>query len=207
MSGMANGGAIQVLLPDGEKEGPATQSREDEGPPGKENPMNTTRARKLRRTMTEAEHRLWRALRARRLAHAKFRRQVPLGPYIADFLSRRPRLLIEVDGGQHGGPRDATRDRHLAERGYRTLRLWNVDVMTNPEGVFETIVAVLKEQEVLLDLRPARPPHPPMANAMGPSLFPLGRGAVRANASLHQRLDTPLPLAGKGDAHDEGQTP
>ena len=170
--------------------------------------MNTTRARTLRRTMTEAEHRLWRTLRARRLAHAKFRRQVPLGPYIADFLSKRHRLVIEVDGGQHGGPRDAIRDRRLAERGYRTLRLWNIDVMANLDGVLETIAAALKEQEVLLGLGPVRPPRPPMADAMGPSLSPLGRGAVGTNVSRHQRLDASRPhLAGKREIGDEGQMP
>mgnify|MGYP002628012604 FL=1 len=160
--------------------------------------MSITRARALRRTMTQAEHRLWRALRARRLAHVKFRRQVPLGPYTADFLSKRHRLVIEVDGGQHGGPRDALRDERLAERGYRTLRLWNDDVMAHLEGVLDTIAAALLEQEALLGLTQRPLPHPPVARATDPSPSPLGRGAVRANASLHQRLDTPLPnLAGE----------
>ncbi|NJL50526.1 MAG: endonuclease domain-containing protein [Blastochloris sp.] len=87
--------------------------------------------------MTDAERVMWRLLRDRRLAGAKFRRQVPLGPYVADFLSFDHRLVVEVDGGQHAGSvRDQERDGWFAESGYRTLRFWNNDVLANAEGVF-----------------------------------------------------------------------
>ncbi|WP_281287250.1 endonuclease domain-containing protein [Blastochloris sulfoviridis] len=94
----------------------------------------------MRREMTEAERAMWRLLRDRRLAGAKFRRQVPLGPYVADFLSFDRRLVIEVDGGQHAGSmRDQRREAWFADSGFRTLRFWNNDVLGNAEGVFSRI--------------------------------------------------------------------
>ena len=107
--------------------------------------MTAKRARALRRDMTDAERKLWNALRGRRLAGAKFRRQVPVGPYVADFLSRRYRLAVEVDGGRHGGPGDRRRDAAFAALGYRTLRFWNFEVLSNPDGVLETIARALAE--------------------------------------------------------------
>jgi|HubBroStandDraft_6_1064221.scaffolds.fasta_scaffold827770_2 very-short-patch-repair endonuclease len=97
-------------------------------------------ARALRRSMTNAERKLWRALRARQIAEAKFRRQVPIGPYVADFLCYEVRLVIEVDGGQHAGSaRDEVRDRWLGDNGFRVMRFWNNDVLSNLEGVLATI--------------------------------------------------------------------
>ncbi|MEQ9663414.1 MAG: endonuclease domain-containing protein [Parasphingopyxis sp.] len=104
------------------------------------------RARKLRRNATDAEKRLWSALREK-LPEAKFRRQVPLGPYIADFASHRHKLIVEVDGGQHGEPANAAKDMartgFLEGEGYRVLRVWNNDVLGNSEGVIEQIAASL----------------------------------------------------------------
>jgi very-short-patch-repair endonuclease len=102
------------------------------------------RARRLRRDMTDAEKRLWRALREA-LPHAKFRRQSPVGPYIADFLSYRHRLIVEVDGGQHATTQanDARRTAFLKAQGYRVLRFWNNDVLQNTDGVLETIARAL----------------------------------------------------------------
>ncbi|MBB6309544.1 endonuclease domain-containing protein [Xanthobacter tagetidis] len=86
------------------------------------------RARTLRRSMTDAEARLWRLLRDRRFDGAKFRRQVPAGPYVADFLSFGHRLVVEADGGQHAGAlRDAARDAFFRRSGFRVLRFWNND--------------------------------------------------------------------------------
>ncbi len=98
------------------------------------------RARKLRRTATEAETILWRALREK-LPHAKFRRQVPLGTYFADFASHGAKLVIEVDGGQHGasGSYDAARTLYLEREGYCIQRFWNNDVIDNLDGVLEAI--------------------------------------------------------------------
>jgi len=77
----------------------------------------------MRHVATGAEAELWTALRNRQLVEAKFRRQVPLGPYIADFVCFEGRLVVEADGGQHATDnRDAERDRWFAENGFRTLR-------------------------------------------------------------------------------------
>ncbi len=101
------------------------------------------RARSLRRTMTEAERRLWSALRAHRLGPLHFRRQTPFGPFIADFCCKSARVIVEVDGGQHGQPdrrsRDEARDLWLAAQGYLTLRFTNAEVFTALELVKETI--------------------------------------------------------------------
>jgi len=91
--------------------------------------------------MTDAERKLWLALRDRRLAGFKFRRQVPVGPFIVDFLCYHARLVIEVDGGQHAeSARDARRDQWLEANDFRVLRFWNNDVLTNTEGVLTVIL-------------------------------------------------------------------
>ncbi len=100
------------------------------------------RARAMRGAPTEAEQRLWRLLRDRRLGGLKFRRQVPIGPYIVDFLCVGARLIVEADGSQHGGSRhDETRDAFLASEGWSVLRFWNHDILRNSEGVLDTILA------------------------------------------------------------------
>ncbi|MBL8893552.1 MAG: endonuclease domain-containing protein [Rhizobiales bacterium] len=99
-------------------------------------------ARKLRETMTDAERRLWHALKDRRFAHLKFRRQVPMGVYVADFLSHEARLVVEVDGGQHvESKHDAIRDAWFVEEGYEVLRFWNHDVMQDLNSVLDTVAA------------------------------------------------------------------
>lgn len=101
-------------------------------------------ARKLRRNQTPAERRLWYLLRDRRLGNAKFRRQVPVGPYIADFLCVVSRLIVEIDGGRHASStRDAVRDAWLAAHGWRVVRFWNGDVLGNPVGVCDAILDAL----------------------------------------------------------------
>jgi len=106
--------------------------------------MSRDFARKLRRNETPAERRLWYLLRDRRLGDAKFRRQVPVGPYVADFLCRAARLIVEVDGGQHADSRhDAARDAWLAAQGWRVVRFWNGEVMGNPAGVCDAILEAL----------------------------------------------------------------
>ncbi len=106
-----------------------------------------SRARSLRRDSTDAEQHIWNALRAHRLNNASFRRQTPIGPYVADFVCHAANLIVELDGGQHFKKeqmkRDARRDAFLASKGYRILRFNNHDVMTNRQGVLETIVAAL----------------------------------------------------------------
>ena len=91
----------------------------------------TDRARELRRNQTDAELRLWGYLRARRLLGAKFRRQVPAGRYIVDFLCKELGLIVEADGGQHTEQEiyDARRTAWLEAQGYTVIRFWNVDIM------------------------------------------------------------------------------
>ena len=106
--------------------------------------MLTTNARQLRKNSTDAEAALWRILRASTLAGTKFRRQHPIGPYIVDFVSLSRKLIIECDGGQHAeSAADAVRDRWLAERGYRTLRFWNNEILSNREGVLHAILEAI----------------------------------------------------------------
>jgi very-short-patch-repair endonuclease len=130
------------------------------------------RARRLRRDMTDAERKLWHALKAHRFGGVGFRRQVPLGPYVVDFASHSARLIVEVDGGQHAEARaaafDRTRTEWLIQRGYRVLRFWNNDVLSNLEGV-------------LTEIGGALPPSPP-SPARGEGVTSPAR-AERGNAS------------------------
>src|SRR5262245_23507878 len=87
--------------------------------------------------MTEAERRLWQILRLRQTDGRRFRRQVPIGGFIADFVCHQARLIVEIDGGQHdpASEAEASRTRFLEAEGYRVLRFWNNEVLDNPEGV------------------------------------------------------------------------
>ena len=98
-------------------------------------------ARAMRKDQTPAEACLWSRLRNRNLLGVKFRRQVPIGPYIADFASREARLIVEADGGQHGETEaeDADRTAFLEHRGYQVLRFWNHAILTDTEAVMEVI--------------------------------------------------------------------
>jgi len=98
--------------------------------------------------MTDAERKLWEALRDRRLDGFKFRRQHPLGPYVLDFFDEAHGLVVEVDGGQHGDNAevDAVRTAWLEQQGCRVLRFWNNDVLTNVDGVLETIRRALPDR-------------------------------------------------------------
>jgi very-short-patch-repair endonuclease len=125
-----------------------------------EGAIKTSRARELRAGMTDAERKLWYALRDRRFVGCKFRRQVPVGPFIADFLCYDARLVIEVDGGQHAeSRRDVRRDRWFATNDFRVLRFWNNDVLKNLEGVLTVILETLQQT----------PPHPARAARGRPS--------------------------------------
>jgi very-short-patch-repair endonuclease len=97
--------------------------------------------------MTDAERKLWFALRDRRFASFKFRRQVPLGPFIGDFVCFGARLVVEVDGGQHAElAYDGQRDRWLAANDFLVQRFWNNDVLTNIEGVLTVLLELLHKR-------------------------------------------------------------
>ena len=110
--------------------------------------MNTPVARALRKNSTQAERRLWRALRLRQIRDVKFRRQQPVGNYIADFACLERRLIVEVDGGQHAlrVDYDKRRTRWLESRGYVVLRYWNNDVLANTDGVVQAILDAVAQR-------------------------------------------------------------
>lgn len=116
-----------------------------------------THAKRLRRTMTRAEALLWSYIRRRSLAGAKFRRQHPIGPYIADFACVGARLVVEVDGATHATREelvhDVRRTQFLEASGWRVLRITNTDVYENLDGVWLTIESWLPT--------PAALPPPP----------------------------------------------
>lgn len=118
---------------------PSSRSGEGAAPPVQIDPVLLDRAKSMRRIMTEPERRLWHAIKAERLG-AKFSRQVVIDHYIVDFVSRRAKLIIEVDGDTHNDPaREVVRDEHLASKGYCVIHLTNADVMTNLDGVLAAI--------------------------------------------------------------------
>jgi very-short-patch-repair endonuclease len=106
------------------------------------------RARTMRRNMTDAERRLWQALRSQQLQGYKFRRQAPIGRYIADFICHKARLIVEIDGGQHdhSSAPEVARSEFLQNEGYRVLRFWNNEVLANFEGVYDAIVNEVSRQ-------------------------------------------------------------
>ena len=96
----------------------------------------------LRKRLTDAEKVLWKHLRAKQLQGLKFRRQEPIGKYVVDFVCYQKRIVVEVDGGQHSkeSSKDEERDRWFQKEGYKVLRFWNNDVLTNTDGVLEVIM-------------------------------------------------------------------
>ena len=101
----------------------------------------TNFAKALRKSTTDAETLLWGKIKAKQLQGIKFRRQQPVGNYIVDFISFEKRLVVELDGGQHAKnkQKDQKRDLFLSEKGFKVLRFWNNDVLTNIEGVLAVI--------------------------------------------------------------------
>ena len=112
------------------------------------------RAKQMRSKPTEAEHRLWQLLRAKRLAGYKFKRQLPIDDYIVDFACVQKRLIVEADGSQHlENGYDTDRDAYLRSQGFTVLRFWNNDIFTNEDGVLTSILTALE--------RPLSPTPPP----------------------------------------------
>ena len=125
--------------------------------------------RHLRANQTDAELALWKSIRARRFAGHKFRRQVPVGPYVVDFYCHQKRLVIELDGGQHNfaevSAYDSERSAYLAKRGLMVLRFWNNEIFQRRDDVLTRIWGVLQGSDM---------PSPDFAKAKSPS--PEGRG-------------------------------
>jgi very-short-patch-repair endonuclease len=142
-------------------------------------------ARRLRANSTAAENLMWRQLRSLETKGTHFRRQVPIGPYVADFACMASRLVIELDGSQHGEEpnrsRDEKRTRWLKAEGYRVVRFWNNDVTENPAGVLEVIYAALygdaAAEPRLLKHRRSRAITPPR-RAMRADPPPPGEGSA-----------------------------
>jgi very-short-patch-repair endonuclease len=117
---------------------PLPQPGEGAGERAKRAPL-LKHAKTLRTHQTEAEQKLWYHLRAKRLCGLKFKRQKPIGPYIVDFVCMEHRLIVEADGGQHGGAKDEKRDAWFAGRGYTVLRFWNHEILNETDAVLERI--------------------------------------------------------------------
>jgi very-short-patch-repair endonuclease len=108
-------------------------------------PGLTASARSLRTDMTDAEPMLWQSLRGKQLDNCRFRRQHPIGKYIADFACIEKKLVIELDGGQHQDQveYDERRTLYLQSQGWQVLRFWNNDVLSNREGVLSSVLEYL----------------------------------------------------------------
>ena len=146
-----------------------------------------SRARSMRGEQTDAELHLWRLLRDRRLNGIKFRRQVPVGPYIVAFLCVGAKLIVEADGSQHAESRhDNIRDAYLAGQGWKVLRFWNNEVSQNREGVLETIYAHAN-----------RPSSGPSGH-----LLPKGEGVLNAASP---KGDRPGPTVSAGAPSPSGR--
>jgi very-short-patch-repair endonuclease len=129
---------------------------EDKKPAWKVPSKLRSNARALRKNSTDVERILWSELRDHRLTGASFRRQVPIGNYIADFVCHAAKLVIELDGGQHFSDgqeaADAKRSTIIETKGFRVLRFSNHDVMTNRAGVLEVIATAIAERAPTLTL-------------------------------------------------------
>ena len=122
--------------------------------------LHRGRAKSLRQQMTDAETKLWAALRAHRLGGLSFRRQTPIGRFIVDFVCHDRWLIVEIDGGQHAdSTKDTARDQWLTSKGYHVLRFWNSDVLKNRAGVLQVVVDAAREITPL--------PNPPPQGGRG----------------------------------------
>ncbi len=137
-------------------------------------PQTRAFARVLRREMTRAERRLWGRLReVNRMPGTHFRRQAPVGPFVADFADLGRRLVIELDGAGHGGARDTVRDEWLASQGFKVVRFWNPEVEENLDGVMQAVLDALEGT-----LSDGSPPTPSLPHEGGGRRLPDAGGVL-----------------------------
>ena len=136
-----------------------SEAGEGEMPKYRVSKFKRSQAQTLRRILTDAERRLWRVLSSRQLANTKFRRQVPIGPWIVDFVSFEQMLVIEADGGQHNeNQKDQDRALDLHARDFRILRFWNNEILQNTTGVLQRIIDAIEQPPSPRGLRPRPSP-------------------------------------------------
>jgi very-short-patch-repair endonuclease len=180
-------------------------------------PKQRDNARRLRRDMTGCEKRVWAGLKAHR-SGAHFRRQAPIGPYIADFLCKPAGLVVEIDGDQHSWGRQAATDQKrnawLAEHGYRTLRFSNWQVMNEFESVMLTIEAAVQNA-----LDPSAYAALPVVgselltgkgegtNSLSRNGGEMERGPALQSTSVGSAPSQPSPVPGEGSRALPGQGP
>ncbi len=175
--------------------------------------LMSERARRMRRDMSDAERRLWHTLRELNGQGFHFRQQAPIGPYIADFCDHTAKLVVEVDGAQHGEPKglmaDRRRTRWLEAQGYRVLRFWNHEPLINMAGVEVDILialGVLREdgREIPMDAGIPPTPSPSPRHAEGVPSARRGGGSGRDSRCAPRKENTginptvPSPLVGEG---------
>ena len=135
-------------------------------------PWLTSRARVLRANETSAEDRVWQALRNRQPGGFKFVRQLPIGPYLADFACRERKVVLEIDGATHGAEaelaRDAVRTDFIVRSGFRVFRAHNAEIYENLNGVLDTLLAFVEASAASNGSAPEAAPHPnPLPVAKG----------------------------------------
>jgi very-short-patch-repair endonuclease len=147
-------------------------------------PETLRRAKRLRREMTPQEKLLWRQLRDRRLDGFKFRDQQPIGPFIADFVCQKQKLIIEADGSQHADSvHDARRDEFLKSKGYRVMRFWNNEITGNLNAVLDLIKMALSQNPS------------PLEGEGGSHAVAEGRGGAERRAASVRTLSVELKPA------------
>ena len=161
-------------------------------------------ARSLRALATESETALWGRLRSRQLEDAKFRRQVALGPYVADLVCIESRLVVECDGGQHADSAcDAVRDAWMRGQGWKVLRFWNHEVLQNMEGVLLVIAEALKMRQ----RRHSPSPQPSPLKGEGAAPLVATAGGITPPPFQGEGGVAPSPSQGEGWGEGEMLAP
>jgi very-short-patch-repair endonuclease len=150
------------------------------------NPIVQSRARSLRNYATDTERHLWSHLRGCQLGGHRFRRQVPIGDYIADFACLEAKLIVELDGGQHQeqADYDARRDAQIEAQGFQVLRFWDNQVFKEMQAVLEVILRALEERTS---------PHPNLPPQAGEGAVSDPQAGERANTQAGKWVEAPSP--------------